>query len=203
MSAPRAAASGVRDLARDVQRFGLLSASSVVDRYIDLVDRAVGGGPAAPSPHPSDRPSEQAGDGDMSALVASAARLAEAYLDVLEAAAQTTETSAATEVLTLDAGRPGEMLQSPLWVHNPGLEPSSAMTLTVGPLVASGGATLDATSVACVPGDVRSIGPRESVRLEVTVAVPSDQQPGVYHGFVVSSLAPSVPMRVTVEVLPA
>lgn len=203
MSAPRAAASGVRDLARDVQRFGLLSASSVVDRYVDLVDRAVGGWPAAPSPHPSERPSEQSGDGDTNALVASAARLVEAYLDVLEAAAQTTDPSAATEVLTLDVGRPGEMLQSPLWVHNPCLEPSGAMTLTVGPLVASGGATLDATRVACVPGDVSSIGPLESVRLEIAVEVPSDQPPGVYHGFVVSSLAPSEPMRVTVEVLPA
>lgn len=203
MSAPRTAASGVRDLARDVQRFGLLSASSVVDRYIDLVDAAVGRTPATAAPPASERPSREFEDADTTALVDSAARVAEAYLGLLDAAAQAATSASTTAGLVLDPGRPGEVVRSLLWVHNPGAEPTGAMTLTVGSLVAAGGASLAASRVDCDPSEVDSIDARGSIQLEFRVQVPNDQPPGTYHGIVVCSLAPTEPMRVAVEVLPA
>lgn len=201
MSTPRAAADGVRDLARDVQRFGLLSASSVVERYVDLVDRAVGGAPVAAAPGSSDRPSDPFMDGDMSALVDSATRVAQAYLGLLDAATGPAEPAAPAEGLVLDAAQAGQVTQAPLWVHNPGTEPTGDLTVTMGVLVAADGASLNAASVWCAPARLDGVAPRGSAQLEVRVQVPHDQPAGIYHGFVLVSLAPADPIQVTVEVL--
>ena len=204
MSAPRAAVDGVRDLARDVQRFGLLSATSVVERYVELVDRAISTAPVAGDPQPTDRPdrpSDPLGDGDPTALVDSAARVADAYLELLQATARQPRPTGSGDRLVLDAVPPGSTAQAPLYVHNPGPDPTSELTVVVGSLVTAGGACLSASSVSCAPARVDSIGTFGSVRLDVTVQVPSEQPPGTYHGFAVGSLCPEEPLRVTVEVL--
>ncbi len=202
MSGPRAAVDGVRDLARDVQRFGLLSASSVVDRYLDLVDRAVGGAPAETAPQPG-RPTDPFTDGDVSALVESAARVAQTYLGLLEAATKITEPTARVTAVTLvlDAVRPGDVAQGAIWVHNPGPEPTRGSMVTISALVGAHGACLDATRVGCVPSEVPAIAPGESAQVDVSVRVPDDQPPGHYHGVVIGSLSPGRPIQVSVEVL--
>lgn len=201
MSGPRVTVDGVRDLARDVQRFGLLSATSVVERYVDLVDQAVGKATTPAPSRPGDRPWDPLLGGDTSALIDSATRVAEAYLGLLDAASSMTQRDAAAARLVLAAVRPGATSQAPLYVHNPGSDPSGALTVTMGSLMAADGACLREPSVRCVPARVEGIAPHGSVRLDVSVHVPSDQPPGIYHGVVVSSLAPAEPIGIMVEVL--
>lgn len=198
MSGPRGAADGVRHLARDVQRFGLLSATTVVERYVDLVDRALGGPPTQPF---VERPSSAGADGDATALVDSVARLAETYLGLLDAATRLVGPSPSSPGLVMTPVEPGGRSDSALWVHNSGTELTRAVTVTMSPLVSADGACIDATSARCTPARLTGIAAGGSAQLNVAVDVPFDQRPGVYHGLVLVSLAAEEPMPVALEVL--
>jgi hypothetical protein len=196
------AADEVRHLARDVQRFGLLSAASVVERYVDLVGATVGVTSAATAERPTDRPSDPSVDTDPTALVDSATRIADAYLGLLDATTRLVEPStSARPCLLLEAVAPGGTTRATLWVHNDGPEPADALTVTMGALVAANGASLGPASVACTPSRLGGLRPHGSAQLDVTVHVPPDQPAGTYHGFVLVSLAPGDPVAVEVEVL--
>ncbi|MGB9375203.1 MAG: hypothetical protein WCA82_13725 [Jiangellales bacterium] len=203
MSSPRGAADGVRHLARDVQRFGLLSAASVVERYVDLVDRTMSGAPqaGAPATGVSDRPSGPSMDRDTSVLVESATGVAEAYLGLLDAAARLAEPFTPTTGLVLDPVQPGGGSQASLWVHNPGDEPTEGLTVTMSALVSADGASLDGTAATCTPSRLDSIAGRGSARLDVRVDVPHDQRPGEYHGLVLVSLAAGEPISIRLQVV--
>jgi hypothetical protein len=186
-----------------VQRFGLLSAASVVERYVDLVDRTMGGAPqtSASAPRASDRPAGPFMDRDTSVLVESATGVAEAYLGLLDAAARLAEPSTPTTGLVLDPVQPGGWTQASLWVHNPGDEPTQGLTVTMSALVTADGASLDGASATCTPSRLDSITGRGSARLDVRVDVPHDQRPGEYHGLVLVSLAAGEPISIRLEVV--
>lgn len=203
MSATRGAADGARHLARDVQRFGLLSAASVVDRYVDLVDRALGRSPAAATSTPSaNRPAAAFMGTGTDPLVDSTTRVAEAFLGLLDAATLMLAADRSTEEgLVLGPVPPGDTTQSVLWAHNPAAEPTSDVTVTLGPLVAAEGGSMGADAATCTPERLEGIAAGGSARLDVRVDVPHDQRPGTYHGLVLVSLAPQAPISVRVQVL--
>ena len=140
-------------------------------------------------------------DRDTSALVDSAARVAEAYLGVLEAAARLAEPSTPSIGLVLDPIQPGGTRQAPVWVHNPGDEPTEGLTVTMSALVTAEGASLDGDRARCTPSRLDRIAARGSAQVDVRVDVPRDQRPGMYHGLVLVSCAAGEPISVRVEVL--
>jgi hypothetical protein len=72
---------GAQHLIGDVQRFGLLSAAAVVDRYTEIINRVTRDASFRLEPLPAD----ERGTGWM---VDSAARLAEAYLSLVDTTAR-------------------------------------------------------------------------------------------------------------------
>jgi hypothetical protein len=187
----------VRRLVGDVQRFGLLSASTVVDRYVDAVDRTMRrGGVGPPS---ADRPST---DPDTGQLVASAARLAQAYGDALSAAARVVSPSrdGSEPGVALRAARPGDRAETSLWLHNPTGAPLVDVVPATSSWVAAGGAVLGASTVSFDPAVLPPVPPGGSVELQLAVLVPPDQPCGTYHGLVVVSSSPEQPLAVSLQV---
>lgn len=195
------AADGVRQLARDVQRFGLLSATSVVERYVELVDTSVVGAPLGGGA-PAQQPADPFSGGDSRALVDSVTRIAEACLGLLDAASRAAVASSSEPGLVLDPVTPGGTTQAWLYVHNPRVEPTGDLVVSHGALVAAEGVSLGAASVSCSPSRLAPISPHGSARVLVQVDVPPDQPSGTYHGFVLVSVAPGEPISVKVRVLP-
>lgn len=187
-----------RVLAADVQRFGLLSAASVVARYTEVVNRAIAGDDPLQLGAPTD------GEPDPVWLVEGAARLAVASLRLLDAGtALLDRTRAATaptaeEVVELPPTSPGHSSTATLWAHNP---TGSAATLSVHPtpLVSGEGHLLPAEAVACHPGHLVRLAPGGSCEVGLGVTVPAHQPAGRYHGLVVGSVAPQ-PIRVVLQV---
>ena len=201
MTGDRGGAYGVRHLIGDVQRFGLLSAATVVERYIQAVDRAIA---SAPSPSPTGTP----GEGGPGALVDSTARVAEVGIRALDtltallanAAAHVTETAPGGR-LVLAATRPGSSSEVSLWVHNPTSTAAAGVDLHVTALASSTGRTLPIGAVSLAPARLELIEASSRHEVRVRVRVPADQAPGHYHGLVLSSAAPFEPLALQLEVL--
>ena len=81
MTPRQAVGHGAQHLIGDVQRFGLLSAAAVVDRYAELIDRATRDESFRSPPLPAD----ERGTGWM---VDSAARIADTYLSLVDTIAE-------------------------------------------------------------------------------------------------------------------
>lgn len=197
MTAAGDSAHRVRHLVADVQRFGLLSAVTVVDRYIEVVDRAM-----AQEPTPSSWPPSEGRD--IGRLAESAARMAEAWLRTLDAAATLAPAVAppGRDVLVLPTTRPGCASEASLWVHNPTDTPAGAVELHATTLVCANGLGLPTDVVSFAPTRVALVEPGASCQVRVTVRVPLGQSAGQYHGLLLSSAAPDDPvgLRVAVEV---
>lgn len=180
----------------EVQRFGFLSAATVIDRYTGMVDRAVADGHGAPAAY-------LPGDGD--AVVERAARLAEAYLRVVDAtvalATGSREDGLAMERITLPVSRPASRVEASIWVHNPTGEAATQLHLEATGLVSSAGVSIPASAVSIHPSLLARLPPATSREVQVRVDVPGEQSPGYYHGLILISEGPDEPIGVRLEVL--
>lgn len=200
--------SRIRPSAADVQRFGLLSAATVVARYAQVVDRAISGDGTTWLGAPPDGVVDPRGlvDGaaDPQWLVDDAARVAEAFLRLLDAGAALVERAQAAaaptaeEVLALPASAPGGTSEATLWVHG-STETAVTVALHVTPLVSGEGHLVVTPAVQCRPDRLDSLAAGASCAVGIHVAVPVGQPAGRYHGLVVASHAPE-PVRVVLEV---
>jgi hypothetical protein len=199
-------ADGARRLAGDVQRFGLVSAAGVVDRYVTAADRALGRVlPTVPPTINATGASRSRPFGgvpvDEGAVAESAAVLARAWVQMLALATGVLPGGAArpseSAPVVLPAVRPGEATQASLWLHQPaGDVPAPAATSMVGPP----GASLPADAVAVAPAAPPGVAADGPVELRLRVAVPREQRPGRYRGLVV--VPPDASLPVVLEVLP-
>lgn len=185
-------------LVGDVQRFGLLSAATVVRRYAAVVDRALGTG-ASPA-----EPTRRA-DAGLDWLVELGPRVAETALRLLDEVtalavdATATGSPGAPEHLQLPAAVPGASSQVSVWLHNP-TAATVAARVHVTCLVSGDGAVLPSESLTCQPSDDVQLAPSAACEVLLRVSVPARQPPGRYHGLVVASVAPE-PMRLALEVI--
>jgi hypothetical protein len=184
-----------RYLIGDVQRFGLLSAAAVVDRYTQIIDRAT----RDASFPPTSAPAEEVGMGWMAD---SAARVAEAWVRLIESTSALITSRPGTaqlERVLLPATFTGSRSEISLWVHNRTASPA-AVDLHATSLTSSIGVSIPADAVSFLPErlDVVEVGQAREVRLRVDV--PADQPAGSYHGLVLISAAPGGPIAVGLEV---
>lgn len=197
-----------RPSAADVQRFGLLSAATVVARYAQAVDRALSGdGTTWLGAEPNgvvDTRRLVEGAADPQWLVDVAARVAEGFLRLLDAGASLVErtqaaaTPTAEEVLELPAAAPGGTSDATLWLHHSAGAPVS-VTLRVTPLMSGEGHLVPTQAVECRPDRLDHLVADGSCAVCIHVAVPVHQPEGRYHGLVVGSIAPD-PVRLVLEV---
>lgn len=199
MSSGQDASQRARHLVGDVQRFGLLSAATIVERYIATVDRALANHPLT-GPGTFDQQ-------DAGWLVDGATRVADAGTRVLDAVARliangTGEATpaGAEDRLVLPSAQPGTHSEVSLWIHNPTPSPVSQVDLHATALASPTGLTIPAGAVTLSPPrvEVLAASGRQEVRLRVDV--PADQPAGHYHGLVLSSAAPSDPLALRLEV---
>jgi hypothetical protein len=190
----RTSGHGAQHLIGDVQRFGLLSAAAVVDRYTEIADRATRDAslPLAPLP-----PDERAAGW----LVDSASRIAEASLNLIDTTAALLANTAPPdrpvpemERVVLPSTRPGFHSQTSLWVHNRMSSVVTYIDLHMTSLISSMGASIPVSAVSVSPGrlDLVDAGTAREVRLRVEV--PAGQPAGDYHGLVLISAAPLEPI---------
>lgn len=176
-----------RDLVGDVQRFGLLSAATIVGRYTALVDRAITEVPIDSAPRP--------GDGlDPQWLVDRAARLAEGYLRLLDTtavlvASRVGEVRARPRMdrVVLPPVRHGSRAETSLWVHNPTPALSIGIEIVRTSLLSPDGATIPAEAVSISPQVVDRLHSSSSNEIRLSVDVPRDQPAGLYFGLVLIS----------------
>jgi hypothetical protein len=189
-----ATARGSRDLAGDVQRFGLFSAATVVDRYAVLVDRVLAAAP--PTPHPDERaPTDPVLQAAAPVLVV-ALRLLESVAALVGAG---TPPGVATETLVLPPTAPGGSARTRLWVHNATRSEAPAVDLRVTELVSASGRTLPAPAVSLAP-DRLDIPAGSAREVWLAVRVPAGQAPDHYHGLVMTPASPERPLMLRLEV---
>jgi hypothetical protein len=173
-----------RRLVENVRLFGLASADLVVDRYVQLADRAIGG--TDPSPPPGLPPQAVTG------IASGATGLAGVWLRLLEATASLADRAggdaAARGRLDLPATDAGSVAAAAVWVHNTTSSPA-AVELAATTLAAPGGLAVGADAVELVPARLDPLPPRSSAEVQVRVHLPREQEPGVYQGLVLSSAA--------------
>lgn len=200
MTPRQAVGHGAQHLIGDVQRFGLLSAAAVVDRYTELIDRATRDESFRSAPLPAD----ERGTGWM---VDSAARIAEAYLSLVDTIAALISNRAMPDTavpnmerLILPPTRSGFGSETSLWVHNSTSSSAAAIDLHMTNLISSNGVSIPASAVSFSPErlDVVDAGTAREVRLRVEV--PADQPAGHYHGLVLISADPSEPIALHLDV---
>jgi hypothetical protein len=191
---------GAQHLIGDVQRFGLLSAAAVADRYTEIIDRATRDASLRLPPLPADEP----GAGWM---VDSAARIAEACLSLVDTTAALFGSRAKLDAvlpemerLVLPPTSSGFSSETSLWVHNPTPSSAGAIDLHVTSLISSNGRSIPVAAVSFAPErlDVVDAGTAREVRLRVDV--PAGQPAGHYHGVVLISAAPFEPIGLQLDV---
>lgn len=193
-----AVAEQARRMAGHVQRFGLRSASAVVDRYIGLVDRALADDLGPPLTAP-------VAPRDPAAVVDAAARLAASYLQMVDTVAALMPRAPVqphrqppAETVTAGPVQPGQTARAVLWLHNSTEGTVGDLGLTVSDLTSAEGGRLASRTISVDPPDSVPAGGTGQVR--VGVDVPGDQRPGVYHGLVLMSPAPDEPVVLSVRV---
>lgn len=187
------------DLIDDVQRFGLLSAATVVDRYIAMVDGAIADDAKATEVSPLD-------EVDPLWVVDRSARLVEAYLRFLDTAvlvASRVEGRAVTqdlERIVLPAAPPAGSVEVSLWIHNPTSEPAARINVEVTDLMSAEGVIIPARAVSLSPPRLEALDASTSRELGLRIDVPVDQPTGCYNGLVLMTAAPGNPIVLQVEV---
>jgi hypothetical protein len=190
---------GARDLIGEVRRFGLYSAATVVDRYVEIVDRAISRDGLVPAPAREDAGAGWPAD--------TAVQVAAAWLRLLDSTSALLRTEAAREpaaaTLVLPAVGPGRVSEVSFWIHNTTSSPASDVVLHATPLMSSTGDALPAEAVTLVPSrlDLLPAGTSREVRLRALV--PAGQPAACYLGMLLTSAAPSEPMVVRLEVAEA
>jgi hypothetical protein len=201
VTARQAVGHEAQHLIGDVQRFGLLSAAAVVDRYTELIDRATRDDSFPSAPLPAD----ESGTGW---IVDGAARIAAAYLSLIDTMTglipnrATADTAVPNmERLILPPTHPGFGSETSLWVHNSTSSSSAGVDLHTTNLISSNGVSIPTASVSFSPErlDVVDAGTAQEVRLRVDV--PAGQPAGHYHGLVlISAVPPSEPITLHLDV---
>lgn len=182
-----------RSLVEDVRRFGLLSADTVVDRYVLLVDRAIDGETlAAPRLEGVLGGPEGPDVTDTGWLAEGTARLATAWLNLLEATASLADRAAGTATpvgrLELPPTEPGFAAQGAIWVHNITASPAP-VELAVTTLVGPAGLVVPADALSFAPVRVDPVPARASAEIRVRVRIPDGQGPGRYQGLILTPAA--------------
>jgi hypothetical protein len=184
----------------DVQRFGLLSAAAVVDRYTEIIDRATRDASFRLAPLAAD---ERGADW----MVESAARIAEACLSLVDATAALMGNTAMRntavpemERVVLPSTRSGFSSDTSLWVHNPTLSSATAIDLHMTSLISSGGVSIPFASVSFSPERLDVVDPGTAREVRLRVDVPAGQPAGHYHGLVLISAAPVEPIALHLDV---
>lgn len=184
-------------LAEDVQRFGLLSAAAIVDRYEQLVDEAMG-----------DHEHDEGLPGglesvDPSWLVDRASRLAGGYLRFLESATSAIGSRArpqGIERVPLVSGGPGEPAEGTLWIHNPTSAPIDHVELTATALVSVDGRVIPAQATAFQRTARGPVAASDSAEIRIVITPPPDTEPGRYFGLVHLDDGADEPLAVDLEI---
>jgi hypothetical protein len=119
----------------------------------------------------------------------------EAYTDLAAGALAPSAPAPADAALAL-AGRAGTEIVAPVWVHNL-TDTAVVAELRATELVAPAGQVLDAAAFRPAELPVAAGASGEGT---LTLVVPADAVPGVYHGHVLSSAAPGSALAVRVTV---
>lgn len=184
-----------RRLVGDVQRFGLLSAAAVVDRFTAMIDEAVAGGSGRSQP-----PSADAGR-----FMADSARLVEAYLRFLDSASGLivgrSDGAAAPDRVGLSAA-PGTVAEATAWIHNTSAEAGVDITFHPSPLVGPRGVEIRSDRIKVKPKRIDRLAAGDSVELRIRVEVPAKAAVGGYHGVILTSTPPAATIAVQLEVVP-
>jgi len=187
---------GARDLVGEVRRFGLYSAATVVDRYVEIVDRAISRDGLAPPPAREDAGAAWPAD--------SAVQVATAWLRVLDATSALLRSEAPREpaatTLVLPAGVPGRVSEVSFWIHNTTSSPAPDVVLHATALMSSTGDAVPARAVTLVPGRLDLLPAGTSREIRLRVLVPPGQPAACYLGMLLTSAAPAEPMVVRLEV---
>jgi hypothetical protein len=191
---------GAQHLIGDVQRFGLLSAAAVVDRYTEIIDRATRDASLRLPPLPAN----ERGAGWM---VDSAARIAEACLSLVDTTAELFASRAKPDTvvpemerLVLPPTSSGFSSETSLWVHNPTPSSTGAIELHMTSLISSNGVSIPVASVSFSPERLDVVDPGIAREVRLRVDVPADQPAGHYHGLVLISAAPFEPIALHLDV---
>ena len=175
-----------RRLVENVRRFGLASADLVVDRYVQLADRTIGGERTDASRPPGPAPRSVTGIADgTTGLAAAWLRLLEATASLADRAAADGAAGATLDLPPTDAGG---VAVAAVWVHNTTASPA-VVELAATSLAAPGGSAVGADAVGFVPDRLDPLPPRSSAEVRVRVHVPPGQEPGRYQGLVLTSAA--------------
>lgn len=174
------------DVRLEVERFGLLSAARVADRYRTLVEQAVADA----------RDGDTYDNGGLSTLV-------RAYITLVDTAVRRLETAGEVDHgrVQLPSVRPGEVSQASLWVHNASQSHAADIRLEVTALAAAGGTRIGPETISLHPAVLSGSepGPRE---VYLRIEVDPTQPPGTYHGFVIISSHPEDALAVSLRVEP-
>ncbi len=200
MTPRQAVGHGAQHLIGDVQRFGLLSAAAVVDRYAELIDRATRDESFRSPPLPAD----ERGTGWM---VDSAARIADTYLSLVDTIAELIPNRAMADTavpnmerISLPPTGSGFGSETSLWVHNSTSSSAAAIDLHMTNLISSNGVSIPAAAVSFSPERLDVVDPGTAREVRLRVEVPADQPAGHYHGLVLTSAAPSEPIALHLDV---
>ena len=179
----------------EVQRFGLLSAAAVVDRYVEIVNRETVRHPLADLP--------QTLAGGVRGTGAGAAAMLRTGLQLLDAAARLPSDTVAsgTETLVLPRARPGADAEASVWVHNRTASVVASVELRATVLISAEEHTIPGEAVAFHPQGAVVLEPGTCREVRVRVSVPKGQPPGLYRGLLTGSGAPdgAVILRLAVE----
>jgi hypothetical protein len=178
----------------EVQRFGLLSAAAVVDRYVEIINREK-------VRHPLAEIETLAGDTEGAG--GGAAAMLRAGLQALDAAARLVSdaVTSETETLVLPRTRPGGDAEASMWVHNRTSSVVASVELRATVLISDAENTIPGDAVTFHPENAVILEPGTSRAVSARVSVPKNQPPGLYHGLVTGSGAPdgAVTLRLAVE----
>ena len=200
MTPRQAVGHGAQHLIGDVQRFGLLSAAAVVDRYAELIDRATRDESFRSPPLPAD-------ERRTGWMVDSAARIADTYLSLVDTTAELIPNRAMADTavpkmerISLPPTRSGFGSETSLWVHNSTSSSAAAIDLHMTNLISSNGLSIPAAAVSFSPERLDVVDPGTPREVRLRVEVPADQPAGHYHGLVLTSAAPSEPIALHLDV---
>jgi hypothetical protein len=200
LTSAHAGGHGAQHLIGDVQRFGLLSAAAVVDRYTEIIDRATRDESFPLAPTSAD---ERGADW----IADNVAQMVEAFLNLIDTTATLIPNRAMPgtvkpemERLSLPPVRAGFSSEASLWIHNTTSSPAATIDLHLTSLISSTGVNIPLAAVSFSPArlDVVDAGASQKIRLRVDV--PADQPVGDYHGLVLISAAPLEPIALHLEV---
>lgn len=200
----------------EVQRAGLEAAATVVERMLELGRLGTRGPlpfplPAAPSAGSNgDTPNGAENRGrDVRRLRGDAERMLELWGEwmrlLLDAAADSAEATlergkGRTEHLLLGPVQAGSTVTARAWLHVLDGPPAAPARLSATAFTAHDGSSIEGGAIAFDPPALDTFALRSSEEIAVTVDVPAETRPGVYHGHLLASGLPELSLAARIEV---